>query len=483
MTAFSAEDLCRHAGSMRALARDLLADEAWADDAVQQACLVALTRPPATRVAVASWLADVVRSCALDLRRSEHRRHRREQLAARAEASEPIDAAEQLELQQDIVTAVRSLDESYRTAVWLRYYEGRSPSEIAAELNEPVKTIKTRLWRALQHLRHRLDSRHGDRQAWLGALVPLAHQSSSTKGLSAAFAAGALLMQGKNFGVAAAVLLLLVGGAVWLWPAAAAAPTPPVALPIASSAELANAGERAFADVPRRLEVANVAAVAAAPVEPYGALFVRVRWHDGAPAVDVAIAFVAKGEPQLDRNETRVVSDVTGLARAERLHAGAVTIHSDRGGMVTAEVVAGEMREVEFLLPRGLDATGVVVDQRQLPVADARVVLVSPRSGWLGGRVVTSTGADGTFAVRAVEPTWSLGALATGYAPSELVDLETIDRPADAATVFVQLQLLRPGASVAVRVASRSACPAPRTPAPRFAPPRTPSASWLRQPA
>ena len=57
MTSFSDEDLCRHAGSMRALARDLLADDALADDAVQQAYVTALTRPPATRVAVASWLA------------------------------------------------------------------------------------------------------------------------------------------------------------------------------------------------------------------------------------------------------------------------------------------------------------------------------------------------------------------------------------------------------------------------------------------
>ena len=128
MAAFSAEDLCRHAGSMRALARDLLADDALADDAVQQAFVTALARPPATHVALGSWLTDVVRSCAINLRLSEHRRHRREQIAAGAATSEPGDTANHLGLQQDIVAAVRSLGEPYCTAIWLRYYEGRVAS-------------------------------------------------------------------------------------------------------------------------------------------------------------------------------------------------------------------------------------------------------------------------------------------------------------------------------------------------------------------
>ncbi|HEX5051214.1 MAG TPA: nucleotidyltransferase domain-containing protein [Planctomycetota bacterium] len=123
-----------------------------------------------------------------------------------------------------------------------------------------------------------------------------------------------------------------------------------------------------------------------------------------------------------------------------------------RGGSLAAEVAAGAVREVAFPLPPGLDVTGEVVDERRLPVAGADIVLVSPRGGWLGGRVVARTGADGTFAVRAVEPTWSLGALAAGYAPCELVDLEAVERSADAASVHVQLQVLQPGASVVGRV-------------------------------
>lgn len=118
-----------------ALARDLVADEALADDAVQQAYVVALTRPPRERGSIAGWLRTVVRSCSLDLLRQQGRRRRREQ---QCDAPMPL-----------------------------------APDEAAARQGEPVKTIKTRLGRALQLLRSKLDGRPGGRDAWLAALAPL----------------------------------------------------------------------------------------------------------------------------------------------------------------------------------------------------------------------------------------------------------------------------------------------------------------------
>ncbi|MEO6595292.1 MAG: sigma-70 family RNA polymerase sigma factor, partial [Planctomycetota bacterium] len=447
MTSFTAEDLYRHASSMRALARDLLSDTALADDAVQEAWVKALRRPPAPPGSLTSWLGAVVRSCAFDLRRSESRRQRREQLAARTEVCEPIDAAEQLELQHDLVAAVRALPEIYRTVVWLRYFDGRSPTWIAALLGEPVKTIKTRLARALLQLRQRLAGRYGERSAWLPALLPFARLPVRTPGLVAAHAAGALLMLSKNVvGVAIAVVLLVVGALAWPR-LMAPPPSSPVPLPIVSSETRTRAEDLPVAaDALRRDAVMPAESVALA--EPYGALLVQVRWHDGTRAPDVAVMFSVADEPQVDRNEMRVVADAIGIARVERVHAGEVTITSDRGGKVVTEVVAGRVREVEFSLPQGLDVTGVVVDERQRPVADARVFLVSPRGGWLGGRAIAATAADGTFAARAVDPTWSLGALARGYAPSELLDLETFEGAAAGASLHVQLQLLKPGAAV-----------------------------------
>jgi RNA polymerase sigma factor (sigma-70 family) len=403
MTAFSAEELGKHANALRALARDLIADEALAEDAVQDACVTALTKPPVG--SLAGWLRTVVSNRVLELRRSEQRRRRREQMAARSEASEDADAAGRLELQQDILAAVRSLEAPYRAAVWMRYYEHRTPSQIAKTLGDPVKTVKTRLWRALQLLRQKLDHRYGDRRAWLGALVPLAKLSGRTWGLGAAVAAGALWMQAKPLLVATILGLALVAGGAWVWSGGGA---PPVPLPSLSEVK-AHVAPQPVADACQSRQVAEVEAVAAkspeAAASVYGSLAVRVRWHDDRPAPGIAIYCDVRGEPQLDRNELCVVSDEAGLARAAHVHAGKVKLSSERGGELEANVAAGTQHEVDFVLPRGIDVTGIVRDQRQLPVAGAEVVLVSPRGGWLGGRTVAVTDAVGAFAVRAVDAT------------------------------------------------------------------------------
>src|SRR5262245_26359204 len=175
MSAFSAKDLNQHLAPLRALARDLLG-EGLSDDAVQETLITAWRRPPAVSIALPVWLRAVLKRCAIDLQRSESRRHARERSAARPEAVHPVDLAERLELQQAVVREVQALAEPYRTVVWLRYYEGLSPTEIAGRLGEPVRTIKTRLWRALAQLRHGLEGRYS-RSVWLGLLGPLTRSS------------------------------------------------------------------------------------------------------------------------------------------------------------------------------------------------------------------------------------------------------------------------------------------------------------------
>lgn len=375
MAPFSADDLNRHAASLRVLARDLLADEALADDAVQQACVTALTRPPAGPVSVGAWLRAIVRSCAIDLWRSERRRHTREQLVVRDEAIEDPDAAELLELQEDIVAAVRSLDEPYRTAVWLRYYEDRTPTTIAQTLDEPVKTVKTRLGRALHQLRHKLDRRYGNRKKWATSLVPLARWSRRTGAFAAAATTGGLLMQGKALMVAAAGVLLLTAGAWWTFASAAAPPIPTQAnaRPIAA----ANAEQRAPTDTDDAVE--REPAPTAAPTAPavYGSLLLNVRRQDGSPAANVAIHATVQGEPQSDANELRFVSDAAGVARAERVPAGKVTLSSDRGGTLAAEVTGGARCDVDFMLPHGVLVRGTVRNKAGSPVADADVMMLA----------------------------------------------------------------------------------------------------------
>jgi hypothetical protein len=65
------------------------------------------------------------------------------------------------------------LEEPYQEAVLLRYYEGLSPKEIAARTSAPIATVRSRLQRALDQLRSRLDRESGgDRATWVTALAP-----------------------------------------------------------------------------------------------------------------------------------------------------------------------------------------------------------------------------------------------------------------------------------------------------------------------
>src|SRR5262245_58132192 len=333
MGSFSADDLVQHAAAMRSLARDLLRDDALADDALQQARLAALRRPPAQPVAVGAWLRAVVRRCAVDVWRSERRRRARELEVARAEAFEPPDAAELLEVQQDVVAAVRALDEPCRTAVWLRYYEDLPPAAIALRTGEPVKTIKTRLWRALQLLRARLEASHGERGGWAQALLPLARGPARATSTTAALTAGVTWMSAKML-LGLFAMIALAAGAWWLGVSdpSPLVPEPASPAPIATApAGTANA-PIAAAPGPSSERTEPLPPADAADASPYGALRVRVSWHDGTPAADVAIDATALDEPQVDRNELRFVSDAAGFAEMPRVHAGRVLLTSDRGG-------------------------------------------------------------------------------------------------------------------------------------------------------
>ena len=195
------ESLLESSGWVKRLARSLVGDPHTADDLVQEAWVIALERRPEATSGpkMKRWLAAVLRNLARDRRRGDGNRRAREHDNAASESdgsnADGPGMLDRLETHQRIVVAVRELDEPYRTAVVLRYFEDLKPTDIARQLDVPARTVHSRLHRGLAKLRERLRADFGDegRGAWLLALLPLSERGPGWAGALP----GVLIMDAK----------------------------------------------------------------------------------------------------------------------------------------------------------------------------------------------------------------------------------------------------------------------------------------------
>ena len=321
------DDWNQHAAALRRVARKLLRDETETDDLVQGAFLTALERPP--RRVTHTWLSRVVQRRALDvLRRRGREQHGVPPQHRERSAPDTSSVAARLELYEALAGVVRGLREPYRETLYLRYFEDLSPTEISARLGVPIKTVKTRLHRALDELRSVLSRRYGNLGSdWRAALAPLAlapHATvvSSVPTVAAATVAGVGIMS-KQASVLAIVVVLVLGA--WgVYMLTSSEPPPAAGVETADTgaretetmagngtmAQQTDAGTRA----PERSAVAATTGDddAGTAVDATGDLVIRVVWHDGKPAPGIAISLTAwrAGQP------TRVKQ--THLERRER---------------------------------------------------------------------------------------------------------------------------------------------------------------------
>ena len=134
-------------------------------DAFVQAWSTAVSFDPA-RASVAAWLSMIARTRALDRLRSSKRRSQLLEEAAHSSpelegsalplgtlGSAPDLHAEQSGMRARVNQALSELPENQRKVVELAFFGGLSHSEIAAALNEPLGTVKTRVRTALTKLR------------------------------------------------------------------------------------------------------------------------------------------------------------------------------------------------------------------------------------------------------------------------------------------------------------------------------------------
>jgi RNA polymerase sigma-70 factor, ECF subfamily len=147
----------RYERAALAVAHALLHDPDRAGDAVQDAFLRAWQELPKLQDPgrFGGWLMQIVRNAAIDQRR------RLKPTAAEfpdvaSAVPDPAAASAERERDAQVKAALEALDETTRTAVMLRYYEGLSAKEIAELLDLSPPAVDMRLSRGRALLREKL---------------------------------------------------------------------------------------------------------------------------------------------------------------------------------------------------------------------------------------------------------------------------------------------------------------------------------------
>ncbi len=426
----STAELLAELGWLRTLARRLVRDPEHADDLVQDACGLALRQPVPPR-SWRAWLATVVPNLVHGRRRLDGARRRREAAVASAggASADTAHLVQRAELQHTLAAAVLQLDEPYRATLLLRFFDGLPPRRIAQRLQVPVATVHSRLQRALQQLRQRLDRDCDGRERWLAAFAPGLWPIPTVP-----TTLGILAMQTK-LKILAAAAVVACSAPLW-WPASSPADD---LQPISKSNEPAPAAARGGADESDSAGIASANAArtdrtgtAATPPPAKDDLALRTvtgRVCDcrGTPVADVPIGTAAA-------NDSAVRSDAGGnftLATAAD-HIDLVAL-GDR--FVT--VLSGNWTTTASIPPvvvvaEAIAVGGRVVDANGAPVPGAGVLMQLPedfetlfplpldRSG--RERQATRAGSDGTFAFARLPRIEGASLLATAdaFAPTTI---------------------------------------------------------------
>ncbi|HZN39680.1 MAG TPA: sigma-70 family RNA polymerase sigma factor [Planctomycetota bacterium] len=429
------EALFAHREWVRNLARRLVADDATAEDVEQQTWLSAVLSPPRHASAPKAWLATILRNWVHKLRRGEERRARRERAAVPAEPTpSTAEIVAEAEAHQRVVAAVFALAEPFRTTVILRFFENLPLAEVAARTAVPVETAKSRIRRALELLRARLEE--GGRRTWALALLPLV-KGNALGAPSIAILLEALVMNGKHMVIGLAALLLLGAAAVWTVmqpdpsPAVPVAPAPAVAggagpATGAGGAAAENVATARPQQLERQLAEAGVGVV------------VSVQTWRGTP-IEGALVSVAEPRERSAVNEfapqppprAQKTTDASGAVTFPDLPAGVWSFVAGKEGYCGAGrpdvIVDAATRAVPVVIHLGIGyaLAGTVTDGEGRAIEGAVVVTYPTSSAMVRPRTETDAQGRFRFDSLAAGPAYVAAALPGGV----VSDLETIQIP------------------------------------------------------
>ena len=178
MPPITTELLLAHGDWMRALARHLCGGPETADDYVQDTWVATLRSPPDPERPARPWLAQVLRNAIRSDARERARRRQRAHVLAhdQGQAPSPDEVLARTQLRERVAALMSSLEEPYRTTLFLRFYEGHDASTIGHLCAIPPGTVRWRISEGVARLRARLDrdDQAGDgRKPWRALLAPL----------------------------------------------------------------------------------------------------------------------------------------------------------------------------------------------------------------------------------------------------------------------------------------------------------------------
>ena len=154
-----AEAYRRHGGAVFALARRLLAEQALAEEVVQEVFLRLWTQPDRfdpERGSLRSFLLAQSHGRAVDMLRSETSRRRREEREARQTAEGGYDIEREvldLAIGEHVKEVLDRLPSDERRAIELAYFGGLTYREVATRLDQPEGTVKSRIRSGLRRMR------------------------------------------------------------------------------------------------------------------------------------------------------------------------------------------------------------------------------------------------------------------------------------------------------------------------------------------
>lgn len=154
-------ELHAHVQSLRSLAMALVG-QGEAEDLLSRVYVKAKELPSVPRANIRAWLAQSLRNAAIDWRRSETSRVKREKrYDVNREPLTPEESAMRKEALQNLRATLDELDGCARGILLMRYFDRRPISEIGSDLGVSEGATRVRLSRALATLRNRLRAKYG----------------------------------------------------------------------------------------------------------------------------------------------------------------------------------------------------------------------------------------------------------------------------------------------------------------------------------